>query len=810
MLFSTKGKQTKTNSKTKKTSWKKGKVTSTQDTIPYEKVYEKGVIETEPGYFTKSYPLHDVNFKISSSDEQENIFSLYGELLNTIESDLSFEITINNRDMDMKTFEDNAFIGYAGDALDEYREVWNDVLRDKASQGKNSLNREKYLTVGLRAESYKEALNSFSDIDTNISNAIKKIIHKETSPISTVNRLNIFYDIFNLDTEIPFNTKFKLSDEEEKDTFSLAELKKMGLTSKDAIAPSSMEFKKDYFMIGKKYGRVLYLSGLPAFLKSDILIDISEAPYNMLTSIHFRSMPMGEAVKLIKRQIININANVITQQKRAIKSGYSPELVSTDLMKAQEEAKQLLEDLTGRNQKMFFATLCIMHFADSLEELNTATKEIQTRVSRHLVSIQTLDYQQEEGFATALPLAKNKIKAERLLTTEAASVFIPYSVQEYRKKDGMYYGLNAVSKNMILFNRKSTNNYNGFILGTPGSGKSFAAKQQIVSAILGTGDDVYIIDPEREYAPLMNLLGGESIRISIGGKNHINPFDMDIEYADTDDPISLKSDFICGLCDTVLGGKFGLSSVQISIIDRCVRLLYQPYLEEMERRKDTSMTLNKELTPTLEDFYDLLMAQDQPQAKELALALETYAVGSLNLFAHTTNVELNSRLITYDLKDIGSSMKEMGLQICLNDIWNRAIENRRRGKWTWVFIDEFYLLTQSDSSADFLQQIFKRARKWQCIPTGITQNIEDMLAQKQARTMISNCDFIMMLKQAPLDRKELAAMFNISPTQLSYVTNSEPGQGLIYTGESIIPFINNFPTDNKLYKVMSTKPGEVL
>ena len=778
-----------------------------QETIPYEKAYDKGIIETTPGIYTKMYPLYDINFQISSADEQTSIFNLYGELLNSIDSNVSFEVTINNRNIDMHTFEDNVLLDYHGDNLDVYREEYNQILKDKLLQGKNNLKRDKYLTVGVKASNYESACEEFKRMDTKIGAAIKKIVHVEPTPYDTIDRLSILYDILNLDSQIPFNTKIKQSDGLTKDSISLKELQKMGLCSKDAIAPSYMKFEKDHFEIGDKFARVLYIDNLPAFLKTDVLIDIADSPFNMLTSVHLEALPMDKAVKLIKHQIVNINANVISAQKKAIKNNYSPELISADLLRAQEEAKELLTDLTGRNQKMFFATFVVMHFADSLDELNAATKDIQNRVSKHLFNLKTLQYQQEMGFAAALPLAENKLYLKRLLTTEAASVFIPFSVQEFNKQDGMYYGLNAVSHNMILYNRKNANNANGLILGTPGSGKSFAAKMEIVNAILNTDDDVFIIDPDREYAPLMELLGGETIRISIGGKNYINPFDMDINY-DEDDPVALKSDFIQSLCETVIGGKFGLSSVQKSIIDRCVRMLYQPYLQEMATRTDKSKTCDADLMPTMEDFYDILMAQSQQEAQSLALALETYAVGSLNIFSHPTNVEMNSRLITYDIKDIGASMKEMGLQICLNDIWNRIISNRKKGKYTWFFIDEFYLLTQTETSAAFLQQIYKRARKWWGIPTGITQNVEDMLCQKEARTIISNCDFIMMLRQAPLDRTELAAMLNISPAQLAYVTNSEPGQGLIYTGESIIPFVNNFPQNTQLYRAMSTRAGE--
>lgn len=788
---------------------KEKKKKSTQQTIPFKQIYENGIIETKPTHFSKTYKLKDINFSIASADEQESIFTLYGELLNTIEGDVTFQITINNKTVDMSVFEKDVLVGYKGDKLDEYREIYNDILRTKLAQGRNNLTREKYLTVNLRANNFHDACDEFNRMDAQINLAIKKITHVNTEPMTTIERLNILYDLYNMNSDQPFNQKFIGIDGKEHDSFSIKELQKMGLTEKDAIAPPSIVFEKDYIEIGDKYARCLAMNNrLPASMKSSVLADIADAPFNMLTSIHYEALEMNEAVKLIKRQIVNINANVIAAQKKAIKNNYSPDLINPDLLKAQKEALGLLDDLSGRNQKMFFATLLVMVYADSLEELDAATKDIQGRVTRHLLKLMPLNYQQEQAMASVLPLSENIIANKRLLNTDASAVFMPFSVQEFSAKNGMHYGLNAVSNNMILYNRKNGNNYNGLILGTPGSGKSFSAKQEIINAILNTGDEVFIIDPEREYSPLMELLGGETVKIKLGGENFINPFDMDLEYADKDNPIALKVDFIQSLCDTICGGKYGLSPTQKSIIDRCVRQIYQPYLQMASNYKDMGEDCLYDMMPTLVDFYDTLLMQNQPEATQLALALETYAIGSLNVFSHQTNVNTNSRLVTYDIKDIGSSMKEMGLQICLNDVWNRIIANKRKGKWTWLFIDEFYLLTQTQTSAAFLQEIFKRARKWQGIPTGITQNVADMLCQKESRTIISNCDFIMMLRQAPLDKVELAAMLNISPAQLQYVTNSEPGQGLIYANDNIIPFINHFPSDNKLFEVMTTKPKD--
>ena len=450
-----------------------------------------------------------------------------------------------------------------------------------------------------------------------------------------------------------------------------------------------------------------------------------------------------------------------------------------------------------------------------MDELEKNTEMLRTVLGKHLCQLKALNYQQEKGLSSTLPLGRCDVFTDRLLTTESAALFMPFASQELAQKDGMYYGLNAVSKNLILFNRKNSINANGLILGTPGSGKSFTAKREMVNVILNTDDDIYIIDPEREYLPLAKLLGGEVVTISAGGKVYLNPLDMDINYGNDDDskvdPIAMKCDFIGGLCETMAGDKMALSATQKSIVDRCVRLIYKPYIDHMEELQKTnpSITCDVKASPTLQDFYDTLQAQQEWEAQSLALTLERFSVGSLDTFAHQTNVSRHNRLMVFDIKDIGVGMKELGLQVCLNTIWNQIIENHKIGRYTWFYIDEFYLLTQTASSATFLQQVYKRARKWHGIPTGITQNVGDLLASPQGEAILNNSPFVLMLNQSSIDKMKLANILNISPTQLSYITNSDPGRGLIYTGKTIVPFIDQFPTNTKLYKVMTTKPNEV-
>lgn len=795
----------KTDKSNKRPQEKGNKVPKTsQNTIPYRAAYDNGIIELEQGVYSKSYFIEDVNFKIASQSDQDDIFLKYGDMLNMFGHDAKAEITVFNRSVVKEKFEQDVLMENRYDGLDEYRQEANEILLEKMTEGKNNIIKERYLTVTVEAKNYDEAVNIFARRDAEVSSAIKRINGNETAPLNLTDRLSVLYDIYNPNATEPL-VQQKTIKGKTVNSFDIEELKRQGLTTKDAIAPSVIRFNNDNVLLGDSYAQTLYLQGLPSFLSTDFMGELNDLAFNMLTTVHFDSLRQDKAMGLIKRQIVNINSNVIDAQKKASKSGYSADLISPELMKAKDEADKTLSDMTSRNQKMFYVTLVITHFADNPESLKEQFEQIKTVGQKYMVRLEKLKMQQEVGFNASLPLGINKLEVKRLLTTETSSLFIPFAAQELSQNGGIYYGFNAVSHNLILYDRTKAQNANGIILGTPGSGKSFSAKREIISVLLNTNDDVYIVDPEREYAPLAALLGGEVVRIAAGSKVYLNPMDMDLNYANDDDPVTLKADFICSLCETILGGRYGLSQSQNSIIDRCVRQIYQPYLNWMSQHPEKG-TCDLKHMPTLRLLYDVLLKQPEPEAKQIALALERYTTGSLDTFAHTTNVDIKKRFVVYDIKDIGSGMKEMGLQICLNDIWNRTISNKQKyNKRTWFYIDEFYLLTQTDSSAKFLQEIFKRTRKWGGVPTGITQNVEDMLVSKEARSIIANCQFVMMLNQAPTDKQELAKMFNISPAQLSYITNADTGQGLIYTGKSIVPFIDKYPTNTKTYAAMTTK-----
>lgn len=797
--------------KKKKASLKVPK--TVQQSIPYVAVYEDtGIIEVADGVFTKAYFLKDINYQIAKIQEQEEMFIRFGEFLNAFDPSVQFQIVIINKNMDQAEFEMKTLLKPCYDSFDVLREEYNDMLLSKMREGRNNMTKEKYLVISITERDYGAAKNRFIQLDNEIASNIKKIGGSNATPLTTLERLESLYDIYNVGHEGMFGAKVQKYGKEIQ-YFTFENMRRMGLTTKDCIAPASLEFKRDHMLIGDTYARALFLKDIPSYLSDTILADLSGLNSNMVTSVQYTSVPADKALKIVKNQMININASLMERQKKASKAGYGIDLISPELQKAQEEANELLQDLTSKNQKMFLINLVIVHFADSLEVLDLDTESIQSTARRSLCEVKKLLGQQENGFTTALPLCNNKLAIQRTLTTESVSVFMPFVSQELLQSNGMYYGLNSVSRNLLLFNRKMSKNMNGFILGTPGSGKSFSAKREMLNVLLNTKDDVIVIDPEAEYGRMAELLKGNPddpasavIRIAAGSKVYINPMDMDEHYADEDDPITLKSDFLISLCETAFGDRFGLTATQRSIIDRCCRAIYEPYMAS----KVETGSFDKSLIPTLLDFQKKLEEQSGYEAEQIASSLEIYTRGSLNLFAHHTNVDTDARFVVYDIKDIGNNIKALAMLVVLDSVWNRIIENKKKGRNTWFYIDEIYLLFKTETSANFLRELWKRARKWGGVPTGITQNVSDLLGNDTARTMLSNCDFVQMLNQAPLDRNALAELLNISSTQLSYITNSSPGEGLIYTGSSILPFTDNFPKNTRMYQAMTSKLEEVV
>lgn len=763
-----------------------------QQTIPYLAAYPCGVLQVAPHRFSRAYALSDVNFTTADEEKQEELFDAFCLLLNTL-SEADLQICCMNTAIDIEQFKAKHFLPFKSDGMNVYRNEVNEIMIRNLDDGKSIVN-TKYIVLTITAENIDMAMQQFNRLDATVIDSVRDIGGSEAHAMSMEEWLGVLYRVYNPYNNTPYHVDFNA-------------LKTHGLTTKDTIAPHSMQVKPQYMMVGDVYAASLALTRFPASLTTDFIADLNSLSCHLITGVHLSTINQEKSIKMVRNQLTNINASIIEQQKKAAQKGYSSGLISPDMEAARNEAMELLDDITGKNQRLYYATVAITVYADDEEQLKELVKLVQSIGQKHMCRLSKLNYQQDNGLNTAAPMGLCDININALLTTESAALFIPYASEELTHEGGLYYGLNTITRNMILFNRLKSRNSNGVILGTPGSGKSFSAKREIFSVLLGTDADVYVVDPECEYAPLAELLGGEVIRIAAGSNVHINPLDMDIKFADEDDPVTLKADFMCGICETAIGGRYGLSPIQKSIIDRCVREVYKPYMEYLHQHPN--ITCAPDRAPTLVDFYERLLSQPEPEAQSVALALELYCTGSLDIFAHRTNVNTNSRFIIYDIKNIGSGLKELGLQVCLNDIWNKTIANKQLAKRTWFYLDEFYLLTQTESSARFLQQIWKRARKWGGVPTGITQNVEDLLASNEARSILNNCDFVMMLNQSPLDRAQLSQMFHISPTEQMHITNSKPGHGLIYTGKTIIPFADIYPSDTQSFRVMTTNPNDV-
>ncbi len=809
-----KGKEKRARKRSEKALKKKAKALivpkTVQETVPYCRVFpDSGIIETDDGVFTKTYLLDDVNYQAAKDEEQTEMFLKYAEFLNSFDSRSRFQINIVQQSINLAEFEAETMLEMAGDGLNDLRQEQNEILRSKIREGRNELVRQKYVTVSIPAPSYEDALTAFARQDIDVVSNIKKIGGASAQPMSSAKRLELLHDIYNPGSVGLFGNNM-IRDHHgnlvfDRENFRFDILRKMGLTTKDMVAPESFQFQSGYGKVGTQFFRALFMRSLPMSLKDNFLKELTDAPCKMVTSLTYQPIDGQDALKMARDNIRNINAEMIEKQKNASRSGYSQELVSPELRSASEEAEALRDDLTGKNQKLFYLTLVIVHFADTLEQLDSDTKAIQAIGRRHLVEIKSLTYQQENGLNACLPLCQSKLEIKRSLITESAAVFMPFVNQELHDRNGgMYYGTNAVSHNLILHNRRNSKNGNGMILGQPGGGKSMAAKGEILNVLLSSQDTVIVIDPEGEYYRMAELLGGEVIRIAPGSGIYLNPFDIEMKL--DEDPITIKSDFISSMCETIVGDRYGLTAGQKSIIDRCVKLIYEPYLSSYD--SDTG-EYDSDKLPTMQDFYALLREQDGFEALQLADGLEIYATGSLDIFAHKSNVEYQKRFVVYDISKIGSSMKSLGLQVILDNIWNRMVATFEDGHYTWVYIDEIYLLFQNTASAEFLRQFYKRDRKYGGIATGITQNVSDVLENDIARTIISNCEFVLMLSQAPLDRAQLGDLLNISPTQMDYISNAGPGQGLLYDGVHLIPFVNQVPKETKQYAAMTTKPSEV-
>ena len=673
------------------------------------------------------------------------------------------------------------------DAFDDVRAEYAQMLQAQLAKGNNGLVRSKYITFSIEANTYQEAKPRLERIETDILNNFK-VLGVTAYPLNGEERLKILYETFNPETENPFR-------------FSYNQLMQTGLSTKDYVAPTSFVFKSGkMFTMGKTMGAASYLQILAPELTDKMLADFLDMDKSLIVNIHIQSLDQAKAIKLVKGKVTDINRMKIEEQKKAVRSGYDMDIIPSDLSTYGNDAHRLLEDLQSRNERMFLVTVLFLNTAKTRQDLENAVFQTAGIAQKFNCVLRRLDYLQEEGLMSSVPLGINLVPITRALTTTATAIFVPFTTQElFMPGESLYYGLNALSNNMIMVDRKKLKNPNGLILGTPGAGKSFSAKREITNAFFVTEDDIIIGDPEGEYYPLVHALGGQVIHISPTSHDYINPMDINLDYSDDDNPLGFKSDFILSLCELIMGSRNGIEAEEKSVIDRCLPIVYQKYLLDPV----------PENMPTLGDLYSTLRAQKEDQAQRIATALEIYVNGSLRVFNHQTNVELDNRMVCFDIKELGKQLKKIGMLIIQDQVWNRVTINREVHKSTRYYIDEFHLLLKEEQTAAYSVEIWKRFRKWGGIPTGITQNVKDLLASREIENIFENSDFLYMLNQAAGDRQILAKQLNISPYQLSYVTNSGEGEGLLFYGNIIIPFKDRFDRNTKLYALMTTKVSDL-
>ena len=887
-------------------------------------MWPDGVCRVTDTYYTKTVQFQDINYQLSQNEDKNAIFEGWSDCLNYFDSSIRFQFSFLNLAATRENYEKRIVIPPQGDSFDTIRAEYTAMLQNQLARGNNGLVKTKYLTFGVEAESVRAAKPRLERIETDVINNLKRL-GVVTTPLNGAERLRLLYDMFHMDDQSPFR-------------FSWDWLAPSGLSTKDFIAPSSLEFPGSRaFRMGRKWGAVSFLQILAPELNDRILADFLDMESSLVVSMHVQSVDQVSAIKTIKRKITDLDRTKIEEQKKAVRSGYDMDIIPSDLATYGAEAKKLLQDLQSRNERMFLVTFLLMNTADSRKQLDNNLFQANSIAQKHNCRLVPLDLQPEEGLMSCLPLGLNQIEIQRGLTTSSTAIFVPFTTQELfqTSPEALYYGINALSNNLIMVDRKLLKNPNGLILGTPGcfsgetrirmadgstasfaelveqgvtsamvqaydertgqivaarardirvekytdelwtirledgsalrctgthlimdgggqyveakhiregqrlsgghtvvqvsvqklaekvpvydlsvprhlnfvlenglvvhnSGKSFSAKREITNVVLVTEDDVLICDPEDEYAPLVKRLGGQVVKISPTSTQYVNPMDINLNYSDDDNPLALKVDFLLSFCDIVVGSKDGLQPVEKTVIDRCVRNVYRPYLADPDPAR----------MPILQDLYDELLAQPETEAQRVAAALELYVTGSLNVFNHRTNVELTRRLVCFNIKEPGKQLKQLGMLVIQDQVWNRVTVNRAAGKTTRYYVDEFHLLLKGEL-ASWSVEIWKRFRKWGGIPTGITQNIKDLLASREIENIFENSDFIYMLNQAAGDRQILAKQLNISPHQLSYVTHSSEGEGLLFYGNVILPFVDRFPKDTELYGIMTTKPQEV-
>lgn len=761
---------------------------SAQQSIPFQRMFPDGICRVTDHYYTMTIQYQDINYQLAQQEDKTAIFEEWCSFLNFFDSSIHFELSFMNMATDAESFEKKIRIPYRNDHFNNVRNEYSQMLKTQLAQGNNGLTKTKYITFGIEAESMREVKPRLIHVQTNLMNNFKRL-GVTAKVMDGRERLQLMHSLFHMGDNDHFY-------------FDWNWLVSSGLSVKDFIAPTSFSFPSGRtFTMGSLYGAMSYLQITASDLSDQLLKDFLDMESSEVVTMHIQSVDQTAAIKQIKHTITELDRSKIEEQKKAVRSGYDMDIIPSDLATYGKDAKALLKELQSQNERMFLVTFLIMNTGNTEQELENNVFQASSIAQKHNCNLRRLDFQQEQGLMSSLPLANNLIEIQRVLTTSSTAIFVPFTTQELFQtgNEALYYGLNALSNNLIMVDRKKLKNPNGLILGTPGSGKSFSAKREIANAFLVTDDDVIICDPEAEYTALVNRFEGQVIKISPSSSQFINPMDINESYSEDDNPLALKADFILSLCELIVGGKEGLQPIEKTVIDRCVHQIYQHYFEDPK----------PENMPLLEDLYETLLAQEEKEARRVATALEIYVKGSLNLFNHRTNVDIQNRLVCYDIKELGKQLKKLGMLIVQDQVWGRVTANHSAGKTTRYYMDEFHLLLKEEQTAAYSVEIWKRFRKWGGIPTGITQNVKDLLSSREVENIFENSDFVYMLNQAAGDRQILAQQLNISPHQLSYVTHSGEGEGLLFYGNVILPFVDRFPTDLELYKIMTTKLSEV-
>ncbi|MDE6253076.1 MAG: DUF87 domain-containing protein [Lachnospiraceae bacterium] len=755
---------------------------SIQQTIEIMKVAENGIFEVARNRFSKCYRFQDINYTTTNETEQIDIFERYCKFLNSL--DVSFKITINNKNKDMEQVRDYVFLQRKDDGYDGFRSIYNNIMEQKIHEGRQGIEQERYLTITIERKNFEEAKAQFATIEASVHKAFGEL-GADIVPLSGNERIKVLYDYYHLGDENSFD-------------FDIREAKKVGADFRNDLCNGMMQFYPDYFKDEKKFCRALFIKKYPSSLSDRFLNEITSLPVHSITSIDVVPIPKDMTTKVLQKKYLGIESDIIKQQRVRNKNNDFSSEISYNKRIEKKEIEEIMDDVRENDQCLYYVSVTIILMADTKEELDSMTETVETIGKRNSVTIEEHYLKQRESLNTALPIGVRQVETMRTMLTQSLAVLMPFNVQELNDKQGCYYGINQVSKNINIGNRKKLINGNGFVFGVPGSGKSFFCKMEMGNVFLSGNDEIIVIDPMNEYFDIAETYGGTVVNMSTYTDNYVNPLDMDVWSLDLNDSkgmIREKGEFMLGLCEQCMGES--LNSRQKSIIDRCVRKLYIEIARNREK-----------YVPIMSDFYEILMNQPEDEAKDIALSLELFVNGSLNIFNHQTNVDVDNRFTVYGIRDLGTELSPITMLVMMESIQNRIIANGKRGIATWLYIDEFHVLLNSEYSAKYLQQLWKKVRKQGGLCTGITQNVVDLLQNYTATTMLANSEFVALLKQANTDSSRMAEVIGVSEAQLRFVTNSSSGMGLMKCGNVVIPFDNTIEKGTDLYNLYNTNIHE--